>query len=97
MAKATADGRIRDIETALWGAERNGDDRSGFIAETRDCMEVIRVGLETANGRVARVEQSVVKLVSKWSGWRAVLRASIPPLIAGGFSALIVILSRGAT
>ena len=100
MAKTTTaelDNRVGEIETTLWGAERNGDARSGFVAESRDTMEIVRKGVSTLDGRMTKVEGKLGKILDRMSGWRTLLVASIPALIVAGFSFLAVMLTRGGT
>lgn len=82
-------GRIGEMETTLYGAERNG---GGFIKETRDTLTIVREGVGTIANRVAAVEHSLDKLIDKRSGMRKLATTVLPPLIAAGATIAAVLL-----
>ncbi len=81
------DGRLTEMETTLFGAERNG---GGFIKETRDTMLVVL----TFGSRIDALSQQIKELASKKGGIREILKVVLPPCVVGLMAILLWWLSR---
>ncbi len=81
------DGRLTEMETTLFGAERNG---GGFIKETRDTMLVVLA----FGSRIDARSQQIKELASKKGGIREILKVVLPPCVVGLMAILLWWLSR---
>ncbi len=81
------DGRLTEMETTLFGAERNG---GGFIKETRDTMLVVLA----FGSRIDALSQQIKELASKKGGIREILKVVLPPCVVGLMAILLWWLSR---
>lgn len=91
MAKQTHEQRLSEVETTLFGATRNG---GGFIAETRETMEIVGKGIDAIGCEVRDLQASVKELARRGKGLIRVLEVSIPPIIVGAGTVLAVVLTK---
>lgn len=75
-------GRMTEMETTLYGAERNGN--GGFLKEMRDTAQAV-------NSTAGLVKM----LMDRKTGARSIVVASIPSLIMAIVTIATVILTRG--
>lgn len=82
--KNDLDGRLTEVETTLYGAARNG---GGFIKETKETLEVVRLGVATMSGQIKELSERKQSRTS-------MLVASLPALVAAGATIATVLLTR---
>ena len=81
------DGRVHEVETTLFGAARNG---GGFIKETKETLEVVRIGVDTVATEVRDI-RSELKAMSGFASW---LKVTLPPVLTAAAAVAAVVLAK---
>lgn len=81
--------RMTEMETVLFGHERNG---GGFIRETKETMEIVREGQASQSALYGDMAKKVDKLLDKKQGWREVARAVLPAVVTAAAAVIAVAL-----
>jgi len=86
------DGKVAQMETTLFGAERNG---GGFIKETRETLEVVRLAVTTGSQATSDLSSAVKRLTDRTTGLREILKVTLPPVMVGLMGILMWWLTNG--